>query len=50
MTDQREGGLAILASVLVLFTAMIEPTVSAGLAVLALAALGIWKVVGARRA
>ena len=50
ITDQREGVLAILASLLVLFTAMIEPAASAGLAVLALGALGIWKVAGARKA
>jgi hypothetical protein len=50
MTDRREGGLAILASLLVLFTAMLEPAVSAALAFLALAALGIWKLVGTPKA
>jgi hypothetical protein len=35
---------------LVLFTAMLEPVISAGLAVAILGAVGIWKLTRARRA
>jgi hypothetical protein len=50
MRIDPEGTLAVLASVLVLFTAMLDPAVSAGLAVVILAAGGIWKLARRRSA
>ena len=50
MNDDREGTLAVVASLLVLFTAMIEPVISASIAVIVLAGAGIWKLLRARRA
>lgn len=44
-----EGTLAIVASLLVLFTAMLDPVISASLAVILLATAGIWKVLQAHR-
>ena len=49
MTDRTEGGLAIAASLIVLFTALLEPMVSAGIAVALLVGYGAWKLLGARR-
>jgi hypothetical protein len=40
MSNEIEGTASILAALLVLFTAMIDPVMAAGLAVFALAALG----------
>ncbi len=40
MRNEIEGMISILAALLVLFTAMIDPVLAAGLAVFALAALG----------
>ena len=48
MSEQRAGALGILAAFLVLFTAMLDPLVSAGLAIVALVALGIYLVVQGR--
>jgi hypothetical protein len=45
MTDRSEGILAILASLLVLFSAMLDPRYSAGLAVLLLIGYGVYKLV-----
>ena len=47
MNNKMEGLFAILAAFLVLFSAMWDPRISAGLAILALGALGVsqffWK-------
>ena len=40
MSNEMEGTASILAALLVLFTAMIDPVLATGLAVFALAALG----------
>jgi len=45
MNQQKAGTLGILAAFLVLFTAMLDPRVSAGLAIVALVALGIYLIV-----
>jgi hypothetical protein len=42
MNSKTEGTIAIAAALLVLFSAMLDPRVSAGLAVAALAGLGIY--------
>jgi len=44
MNDKTEGIIAILAAFFVLFSAMINPLVSAVVAIGILAAIGIWKV------
>ena len=49
MSNETEGTASILAALLVLFTAMINPVLSAGLAVFALAALGMHEFVRGRR-
>jgi hypothetical protein len=49
MSNEIEGTASILAALLVLFTAMIDPVLSAGLAVFALAALGIHAFARGRR-
>ena len=43
MNPKTEGTIAILAALLVLFSAMLDPRVSAALAVVGLLALGIYK-------
>jgi hypothetical protein len=43
MNSKTEGTLAILAAMLVLFSAMWEPSVSVVVSIAALAALGIYK-------
>jgi hypothetical protein len=45
MNAKMEGTIAILAALLVLFSAMWDPRVSAGVAVVCLAALGIYRLV-----
>jgi hypothetical protein len=42
VSNRLEAGLSVLAALLVLFTALLDPRISAALAVLALAALGIY--------
>ena len=48
MPKDVEGTLAVLAAMLVLFTAMIDPVISAGLAAIILAASGAWKLIRPR--
>ena len=45
MNNKTEGIIAILAAFLVLFSAMFDPRVSAGLAIIFLVALAIYKFV-----
>ncbi len=45
MSDRVEAGLAVCAAILVLFTALLNPLVSAGLAVAVLVALGVYHFV-----
>ena len=49
MSNEIEGTVSILAALLVLFTAMIDPVLAAGLAVFALAALGTHEFARSRR-
>jgi hypothetical protein len=49
MTDRTEGTLAVIAALLVLFSAMLNPRVSAGLAVLVLIGYAAYKFVSNRR-
>lgn len=49
MGEERESLIAILAALLVLFTAMLDPRISSGLAVLFLAILGGYKFFQSRR-
>ena len=48
MTDRSEGILAVIAALLVLFSAMVDPRVSAGLAVLVLIGYAVYKFVPKR--
>ena len=43
MNDKTEATLSILAAIFVLFSAMFDPRISAGLAVIFLAALAVYK-------
>jgi hypothetical protein len=43
MTTKTEGTLAIIAALIVLFSAMWNPLVSAGISIVALLAFGIYK-------
>ncbi len=45
MNAKTEGILAIIAALLVLFSAMWDPRISVGISVVALAALGIYRFV-----
>ncbi len=45
MNSKQEGILSSLAAVLVLFTAMLDPWVSIGLAVVFLLGMGVWHFV-----
>lgn len=49
MSNEIEGTASILAALLVLFTAMMDPVWAAGLAVFALAALGTHEFARGRR-
>jgi hypothetical protein len=49
MSNEIEGTISILAALLVLFTAMIDPVLAAGLAVFALVALGTHEFARSRR-
>jgi hypothetical protein len=49
MSNEIEGTASILAALLVLFTAMIDPVLAAGLAVFTLAALGTHEFARSRR-
>jgi hypothetical protein len=50
MMDSKIGGMvSILAALLVLFTAMLNPRIAAGLAVLGLLALGLYEFALSRR-
>ncbi|MEA1998372.1 MAG: hypothetical protein U9N61_03480 [Euryarchaeota archaeon] len=44
MNDKTEGIITILAAFFVLFSAMIDPLVSAVVAIGILSAIGIWKI------
>ncbi len=44
MSSKTEGMITILAALLVLFSAMIDPRVSAGLAVAVLVGLGLYRM------
>lgn len=44
MNQRTEGTLAIVAALLVLFSAMWDPRISAGLAVVALLGLGLYRL------
>lgn len=44
MNDKKEGIIAILAAFFVLFSALIDPIVSAVIAIGILASIGIWKI------
>jgi hypothetical protein len=44
--SKQEGTFAVIAALLVLFTTMLDPLVSAGLAVLLMIAFAIWKFSG----
>lgn len=48
MNNQTEGTISMLAALLVLFSAMLDPRISAGLAVVFLLALGVYKLVARR--
>ena len=43
MNNKTEGTIAIIAALLVLFSAMWDPRISAAVAIVALAALGVYK-------
>jgi len=43
LNSKQEGTIEILAALLVLFSAMLDPKISLAISVVALAALGIWK-------
>jgi len=45
MNARTEGAIAIVAAILVLFSAMWDPRISVGLSVVALVALGIYRFV-----
>jgi hypothetical protein len=49
MNEKTEGALELAAALLVLFTAMLDPIVSAGLAILFLIALSYYRFARARR-
>jgi hypothetical protein len=44
LNSKQEGTIAILAAILVLFSAMIDPRVSLAISIVALAAIGMWKL------
>jgi hypothetical protein len=50
VNERAEGIMAIIASLLVLFSAMIDPRISAGLSVVLLLAFAVYKLVGRRAA
>lgn len=50
MNDRSEGIMAIIASLLVLFSAMFDPRISAGLSILLLLGFAVYKLVGRRAA
>jgi hypothetical protein len=45
MNTKTEGTIALLAALLVLFSAMLDPRVSVGISVAALLGLGVYKLV-----
>jgi hypothetical protein len=49
MNAKTEGTFAILASLLVLFSALWDPRISAGVAVVGLAVLGVYKLLGKQK-
>jgi Ca2+/Na+ antiporter len=49
LNERVEGTLSVIAALLVLFTAMIDPRVSAGLAVGLLVAFAVYKYVHGRK-
>jgi hypothetical protein len=49
MDSRTEGTLAIVAALLVLLSAMWDPRVSAGLAIVALLGLGLYRLIGPKR-
>ncbi len=49
MNRKTEGTLAIVAALFVLFSAMLDPRISAGIAVLALAGFGVYLLLQKQR-
>lgn len=49
MTDKTEATFAVIGALLVLFTTMLDPRISAGLAVLMMVAFAVVKLVNSRR-
>jgi Fic family protein len=49
MNNKTQGIVSIIAAMVVLFSAMWDPNVSIGLAVLGLLTLGIWQILAARK-
>jgi len=49
MNPKTEGSLAIIAALIVLFSAMWDPRISVGISVVALTALGLYRLVQKRR-
>jgi hypothetical protein len=45
MDSRKEGIFAITAAIIVLFSAMVDPTISLGISVAALVLFGIYKIV-----
>ena len=48
MSSRTESIISIAAAIFVLFTALLDPRVAAGLAIMALAGLGIFKFLNSR--
>lgn len=44
MNTKTEGAIAIIVAIFVLFTAMLSPWVSAGISIVTLVALGVYKL------
>jgi hypothetical protein len=48
VNDRTEGVLAVIASLFVLFSAMLDPRISAGLSIVFLLGFAVYKLVGRR--
>jgi len=49
MNDKTEAAMAIIAALVVLFSAMWNPLISAGVAIVLMLAFGIYKAISGRR-
>ncbi len=49
MDSKTEGTLAIVAALVVLLSAMWDPRISAGVAIVALVGLGLYRLLGSKR-